>query len=520
MSDDAPSPAPIPELAAMPPAPTAPASTVRALSCPNCGGIVNVRAQGLTVSVLCEHCGSTLDATSPDLQVIARANEALKKPQIPLGTRGTLNARVWEVVGYMERTDEEIGWAEYLLFNPYEGYAFLVDDGRRFSLGIMLDRLPTMGFGNALQLDGQTYTRFGDAYPVRVTFVVGEFYWRVAVGETVDETDFVRPGTMLSCEVYETERTWTRLDMLDWGVAEKAFGIPARRREYGHPAPHEPSPYKRQMSEALIIGLVAIVTVMIISTFAGGERQIGQTTADVVLDGAEKNVVIRGLDLPPGHSRVVVDADAGNIDNAWVDLDYSLTDEKTQDSVDTYGLAEHYSGSDSDGPWSEGDPRPEVSLSSIPGGRYDLIVTLSAHRWNGGSGSSTITTPGNSFTSTGTTGTAGASQLPSGGASDQVTQSSGNGTTSPDTSSISGFANWGSNSNGNAASVGGETLPVTVTIKSGGVFGGNILLAFLLIAIWPLIVLFKQIGFEKRRMAPVSGSGGGDDDDDSSGNDD
>jgi hypothetical protein len=465
-ADGAP-PAPAPP----PVAPVAPASTVRALSCPNCGGIVNVRAQGLTVSVLCEHCGSTLDATRPDLQVIARANEALKTPEIPLGTRGTLDGRVWEVVGYMERTDEEIGWAEYLLFNPYEGYAFLVDDGRRFSLGIMLDRLPTTGWANSMQLDNQSYSRFGDTYPVRVTFVVGEFYWRVAVGETVDETDFVRPGTMLSCEVYQTERTWTRLDLLDWGVAEAAFGIPARRREYSHPAPHEPSPYKRQLREALVVGVIALLVLFVVSGIGGREQMIGQVTTDAVLDGPEKTVVIRGLDLPSARSRVVVDADAGAIDNAWVDLDYSLTDEKTQDSVDTYGLAEHYSGSDSDGSWTEGDPRPEVSLSSIPGGKYDLVVTLSAHRWNGGSSSSSYSMP---------TGFAGGSMF---------------------------------------GQDGGQTIPVTVTIKRGGVFVGNILLAFLLIAIWPLIVLFKQFGFEKRRMAPVSGSGGSDDDD-SGGDDD
>jgi len=134
-------------------------------------------------------------------------------------------------------------------------------------------------------------------------------------------------------------------------------------------------------------------------------------------------------------------------------------------------LAEHYSGSDSDGSWTEGDPRPEVSLSSIPGGKYDLIVTLSAHRWNGGSSSSSFSMP---------TGFAGSSMF---------------------------------------GQDGGQTTPVTVTIKRGGVFGGNILLAFLLIAIWPLIVLFKQFGFEKRRMAPVSGSGGSDDDD-SGGDDD
>ena len=323
MSDEVPAPAAVPTAPAAPPPPAPPPSTVRALSCPNCGGIVNVRAQGLTVSVLCEHCGSTLDATSPDLQVIARANHALKQPQIPLGTRGTLNGRVWEVVGYMERTDEDVVWAEYLLFNPYEGYAFLVDDGRRFSLGIMLDKYPGTMFGSILLLDRQVYSRFGRPYPVRVTFVVGEFYWRVAVGETVVETDFVRPGTMLSCEDYETERTWTRLDMLDWGVAEKAFGIAPRRRNYLCPAPHEPSPYRRQFVEAVIVGLAALFLLGMVSNMAPREEQIIQVTPRAVLDGTGRNVVIRGIVLPSGRSRVAIDADALtlHLDGGELELD-------------------------------------------------------------------------------------------------------------------------------------------------------------------------------------------------------
>ncbi len=456
---------------AAPPEP--PKSTVKPLSCPNCGGIVNVRAQGLTVSVLCEHCGSTLDATSPDLQVIARANEALKTPQIPLGTRGELRGRTWEVVGYMERTDEEVRWAEYLLFNPYEGYAFLVDDGRRFSLGVMLDRLPTMGWGNVMQVDGLSLSPFGTGYPVRVTFVVGEFYWRVAVGETVTETDYVRPGTMLACEDYAGERTWTRLDMLDWGVAEKAFGIANRRKEYSSPAPHEPSPYRSMMGESWIIGIIAAVTLFVISGMGAGESVVATTNADVQLDGPEKTLVIRNIDLPNARDRISVDADASTIDNAWVDIDYSLTDQKTQDSVDTYGLAEFYEGYDSDGRWTEGDPRPEVTMSSIPGGRYDLVVTLKASKWSGGSSSS----------------------------------SSSSTTSSSDIHSI-----FGDSSTSSFSAL--PTVPVTVTVKRGGIFGGNIILGLLVILIWPIIVMFKHLGFEKRRKAVLSS--GSDDSDDSS----
>jgi len=469
MSDDVRVPDTVssPPTAPIPPSP--PRSTVRALSCPNCGGIVNVRAQGLTVSILCEHCGSTLDATSPDLQVIARANEALKKPQIPLGTRGTLNGRVWEVIGYMERTDEDVIWAEYLLFNPYEGYAFLVDDGRRFSLGIMLDQVPKTTFGGILLLDRRVYSRFGQPYPVRVTFVVGEFYWRVAVGETVTETDFVRPGTMLSCEEYETERTWTRLDMLDWGVAEKAFGIPPRRRNYLYPAPHEPSPYKRQFGEAVIVGLIALFLLGMVSNMNGREQQIIQVTSRVAFDGSGRNVVIRGIALPAGRSRVAIDADAGAIENAWVDLDYTLTNEVTQRSARSFTTLEHYSGNDSNGAWSHGDPRTEVGLASMPAGRYDLSITLFAHRWDKRYG--------------------------------------GVPTTDYDRASVARRSHDASATSSSTEPVAGDaTTPVTIAIKRGGAFGGVTFLAFLMIAAWPVIVLFKHFGFEKRRKAPGNSS--------------
>jgi len=456
---------------AAPPAP--PPSTVKPVNCPNCGGTVDIRVAGTTVSVVCSHCGSTLDATSPDLQVIAKADSALRRPQIALGKRGALRGTTWETVGYVERSDGEVEWAEYLLFNPYEGYAFLVDDGRRFSLGRLLDRLPASHWGIGLQQGGQTFTRFGDPYPVRVTFVVGEFYWRVAVGETVEETDYVTPGTMLACEDYAGERTWTRLDMLDWGEAEAAFGIANRRRNYDRPAPHEPSPFKPKLFEAWVIGIIAAVTLFVISGMAGSQQRIASTTTDAVLDGPEKTLVIKGVVLPPGRSRVEIDAEASSLDNSWVDLDYSLTDQKTQDSIDSYGTAEFYSGTDSDGAWSEGDRRPTTDFSSIPGGTYDLVVTLSAHKWNGaGSSSSTPVS---------------------------------------DTSLMGGhgFADggWG------ASPTGGVTVPVTVTVDRGGLFGGNIILGLLLILIWPIIVLFRHLGFEKRRKAVLSS--GGDDDDDS-----
>ncbi|QNQ09831.1 DUF4178 domain-containing protein [Sphingomonas alpina] len=430
-----------------PESPWVAAKTVRALSCTNCGGTIALRAAGITVSLVCEHCGTTLDATDPALRIITRAAEAMKRPEIPLGTRGDLRGTTWEVVGYLERWDGETGWAEYLLFNPYRGYAFLVDDGRRFSLGVLLDRLPQRGGGTmAVSLDDQLYTRFGSTYGTWVQFAVGEFYWRVAVDEHVQVTDFIRPGTMVSSEENEGERTWTRLDLLERGESETAFGLPRRpANNGGTPAPHEPSPYRSMMIQALVIALIAIGTLFVTAIGASWTSTVTSAQISVRLDGAATTKVIGPVELPAKRSAVGIKADVPQLDNSWIDLDYSLVDRRTQQSFDVYATAESYHGSDSDGPWSEGNYRPDTQLSSIPGGSYDLVVEATGHRWQ--------------------------------------QQSSA----------------WTNESTATTADV-----PVRITVERGGVFGGNIVLAMILLLLWPAFVAFRHWDFERRRMAPVA----------------
>jgi hypothetical protein len=59
-----------------------------------------------------------LDAVDPEIKLIARHQEAAANLEIPLGTRGTLRGVEWAAIGYLERSENWSGWAEYLLFNP------------------------------------------------------------------------------------------------------------------------------------------------------------------------------------------------------------------------------------------------------------------------------------------------------------------------------------------------------------------------------------------------------------------
>ncbi len=349
--------------------------TPRALSCPNCGAPIVVRAVGNTVTVVCGNCGSSLDATDPDLAILNQSVAAGSRSRIPLGSRGFLAGIEWEAIGFLERSGGGGSWQETLLFNPWAGYRFLVDDGETWRLGTPLDRLPSE-VGDAATLDGDRY-QATDRYDAQVDFVVGEFYWRVAVGEAVAVADYEGPGdTTLSREANAAEVGWTRLEPQGEGVVESAFGIAAEA------PPRRAASLDDEAAPTFntIIAGIATALLLLILMFGPWAQQVLVETIVVTPDGPTVTQKFGPVVLTRASSGVAVRGYA-ELENAWVDLDFALVNRANQDRYDGTTTAEHYRGRDSDGEWTEGDRGPEVGFASLPRGEYDLIVEATAHVW-------------------------------------------------------------------------------------------------------------------------------------------
>src|SRR5437867_167225 len=128
---------------------------VRSLTCPKCGAPLTVRAGDLTVTVVCGHCHSVLDAKDPSLKILQTFEARVRPaPRIPLGTRGKWRGELWEVIGYQIRTITvegiEYSWSEYLLFNPYEGFRYLTEYQGHWNDVIVLKTLPKTYKGGGL----------------------------------------------------------------------------------------------------------------------------------------------------------------------------------------------------------------------------------------------------------------------------------------------------------------------------------------------------------------------------------
>src|SRR5262249_42534609 len=152
-----------------------------------------------SVMVSCPSCAAQIDVSQPDIKLIQKYKQAVGHLRIPLGTRGTLRGQVYEVIGAMGRVIDRYHWQEYLLFNPYVGFRWLVYDTGHWNFGEMVKDPAAARIGPRLEYHGEHYDKFQAGTP-RVEWVVGEFYWRVATGDTVNTSDYVSPPLMMSLE--------------------------------------------------------------------------------------------------------------------------------------------------------------------------------------------------------------------------------------------------------------------------------------------------------------------------------
>ncbi|MCB9763218.1 MAG: DUF4178 domain-containing protein [Alphaproteobacteria bacterium] len=224
---------------------------VRTLRCPNCGGTLSLRAPGASQAIACEYCGSELSLAEhgevTEAILRAQAVDRLWKPLLELGSKGRLRGIDWEIIGAMRRAVRvdgvDYGWTEYLLYNPYRGFRWLVEANGHFNLVRLLADVPPGGGGNytpdRLNYQGDTFKHFQSGQ-ARVRRVLGEFTWQVHAGDAAGTADWVAPPRMLSRERTHNETTWSLGEYLPVAEVRAAFGPTPEPHGI---APNQPNPF-------------------------------------------------------------------------------------------------------------------------------------------------------------------------------------------------------------------------------------------------------------------------------------
>jgi hypothetical protein len=360
-------------------------STVKGLNCPGCGGSLTVRGFEHTLTVVCPGCLSILDAKDPNLQILQKFKDKTRVTLlIPLGSRGSWQGTVYEVIGYQQRTigsgTERYSWSEYLLFNPYKGFRYLTEYNGHWNDVRTLRALPRPGFSFGtkprVQYAGTTFTHFTTAQAA-TTYVLGEFPWQVRRGESVVAKDYIAPPRILSSESTTSETTWSLGEYVAGADIWRAFKLQGAPPKPSGVFANQPSPLVQKSKELWRLSwtflLIAFAITLAGYVFARNEQVFSDNYHFGAGARSEASFVTLPFELKGRTTNVEISTKTG-LSNNWAYFNYALINDETGQAYDFGREVSYYTGRDSDGSWSEGSASDTVTIPNIPAGHYYLRV--------------------------------------------------------------------------------------------------------------------------------------------------
>lgn len=354
-----------------------------AFQCPGCGSSLTVRAKGHTESLACGTCGAIIDITDPHFRILSTFKAQIKhEPVIALGSHGRFEEIDYEVIGYLRRRTTVDGlhyeWSEYLLFHREQGFRWLVEYNGHWSWVMTLKEPPLVtGYGANSQATFQqrTYRLFQTA-EAEVSYVLGEFYWRVQVGERCLISDYIAPPFQLSQERTDKEMVWSRAEYLEPAIIKNTFQLEQPLPVRVGIGAHQPSPYEAQRPQFrrlrwLFLGLL-IIGQMLAITLSSNARIHQQT---LLFDASTQNKALTSEPFTvSGRATNIEIRTQTSLNNNWIYLEMTLIERDTGASRTINQEISYYQGVDEGDAWSEGSPEDRAVLSGIPAGTYYLSV--------------------------------------------------------------------------------------------------------------------------------------------------
>jgi hypothetical protein len=346
-------------------------------SCPNCAAPIQIRAAGLSMSCVCGSCGSLIDASDERHHLLETARQKLSRfqPILPIGRRGKFRGSEYEVIGAIQRSDGSAPWTEHLLFNPWQGFRWLLFFQGHWT---WVERL--LDPPGSAQVPSANFQHFA-TYETRIHAVLGEFYWQTSTEEITRVSDSIAPPFVLSRETYPElqEVTFSRGEYLDGAEVKAAFTLETVPAPQGI-ALNQPNPFARRWNSLRGVFFKAALIVSLIqagSAVFSAPRQIVQLINFYRRSDAEKIFTSEPFMLPGASGKVGINASAP-VSNNWLDLNVALVDTQSERRFEQSVSLSFFSGFDSDGAWTEGSQKCSESMAGVPAGRYRLNVEASA----------------------------------------------------------------------------------------------------------------------------------------------
>jgi hypothetical protein len=139
---------------------------------------------------------------------------------------------------------------------------------------------------------------------------------------------------------------------------------------------NQPAPAEASRDVVKLCGLLELALVVMALLFYVTDRRetvYQQSNQYVQSSTGEASYVTPVFELKGRISNVQVRTET-DLDNHWIYFNYALISSDTGHAYDFGREVSYYSGSDSDGSWTEGGRDDSVTIASVPPGHYYLRV--------------------------------------------------------------------------------------------------------------------------------------------------
>ena len=338
-----------------------------------------IRAKGITVTAVCSGCGSISEDDNGTFKLVKKAQGMMHIiPLIPLGTKGKLRGQVYQVIGFMRRYEKlytDQPWDEYLLFNPYSGYCWLVENKGHWNLFKVTKSTPKQAFNGSIDFLGENFKVFhkGDAV---VQFAVGEFYWKVRVGSSVKTMDAICPPHMVSQEIDSQETVWSLGEYLQPTEVIAAFNPQPLPKPEGV-APDQPASFRSvgEMWAFWSLVVLCLMFIQIIGHSFKAEKSITGLQVFAIPPGVTDTTIAK-FTIGQSTAHVTIDLKS-NISQTWATVGLRVVSDDPAKKIDHNFEKDlsFYSGYSDGEAWSEGSRDAEFLINDLPQGDYHVLLS-------------------------------------------------------------------------------------------------------------------------------------------------
>ncbi len=364
---------------------------VAAVQCPSCGGPITRSGFGAIEKVVCPYCGSELSPQENGaLSLLQEARRQQRASMLPLHARATLDGVLWEIIGIVWREVEAEGrkypWQEFLLYNPYRGYRYLLYflyDGH-FALGTPLDGAPKLDAAYGRKRASWKKGRFKhfQSSLARTTYVEGEFPWEVRVGDVSVAHDYVDPPQGLSVEENAspdgTDLTYTGMRHIEGAEVWKAFGCKGNCPRAHGVGPFRPNRWRKGRTVTWLSFFVLAGLWILLTLVYAGARDDQVVFEKAGLPFGEPFVEEITIGKSGDVGTVQIDFWATPLSNSWAYADIVLVPHDSDDATGVGIEVDEWHGVDGGESWQEGSSRDDAVIGGLPTGTYTLQITPQA----------------------------------------------------------------------------------------------------------------------------------------------